>query len=119
MAELTNVDFEGLNDYSDDELKTISNNCNYILSNRKHKKIEDVLKAIKDNFEKLNQLCDNPCVYFTGDLSLEEMIDYIKSGKRNIQQVLDEYSRQDGRHRSQTLYRHGMCSAETRMAGMW
>ena len=25
------------------------------------------------------------------DLSLEEMINYIKSGKRNIQQVLDEY----------------------------
>jgi hypothetical protein len=77
---MTNVDFEGFNDWSDKELKEAIDAINHILLNRHTQKIKEAINDLEKAFLKLQaESNDVSYICFNGDYSLESIFATIKT----------------------------------------
>ena len=77
---ITNVDFEGYNDFSDRELIEARNTINHVLELRKRAKIFDTLKEVETTLIRLSN-CTEDVQYFNigqEDYSLADIFEAIK-----------------------------------------
>ena len=81
---MTNVDFEGFNDWSNKELVEAKDVINAILESRKKEKISNILKKIEDAMTELQKASEEIDYFdFDGtDYSLADIFETIKSQLR-------------------------------------
>ena len=76
---MTNVDFEGFNDWSDKELIEAINTINAIIESRKKEKIFDALKKVEDAMAELQKATGEIDYFdFDGRYSLADIFKNIK-----------------------------------------
>lgn len=76
---MTNVDFEGFNDWSDKELIEAINTINTILESRKKEKVLNALKKVEDAMAELQNVTDDIDYFdFDGRYSLADIFKNIK-----------------------------------------
>lgn len=76
---MTNVDFEGFNDWSDKELIEAKDTINTILELRKKEKVFDALKRVADAMTELQKITGEIDYFdFDGSYSLADIFETIK-----------------------------------------
>ena len=76
---MTNVDYEGFNDWSDKELEEAIATIGMILDSRKKKRIGDALVKIQNVFKNLQDAADEIDYFdFNGRYSLADIFENIK-----------------------------------------
>lgn len=76
---MTNVDFEGFNDWSDKELIEARNTINTILELRKKEKVFNALKKVEDAIVELQKTTDEIDYFdFDGSYSLADIFETIR-----------------------------------------
>ena len=81
---MTNVDYEGFNDWSDEELKEATSIIYKILNDRHQKKVLKALEDLKASFENLQKVAeieddDNIMTFYHGDYSLADIFTAIEN----------------------------------------
>lgn len=81
---MTNVDYEGFNDWSDEELKEATSIIYKILDGRHQKKVLKALEDLKASFENLQKVAeidedDNITTLYHGDYSLTDIFTAIEN----------------------------------------
>ena len=76
---MTNVDYEGFNDWSDKELEEAIATIGMILDSRKKKRIGDALVKVQNAFKNLQDAADEIDYFdFSGRYSLADIFESIK-----------------------------------------
>jgi len=81
---MTNVDYEGFNDWSDEELKEATSIIYKILDGRHQKKVLKALEDLRASFENLQKVAeieddDEVITLYHGDYSLAEIFTAIEN----------------------------------------
>lgn len=79
---MTNVDYEGFNDWSDEELKEATSIIYKILDDRHQKKVLKALEDLRASFENLQKVAeieDDDVIIYQGDYSLADIFTAIKN----------------------------------------
>lgn len=76
---MTNVDFEGLNDWTDEELIEATKAIKCVMERRKNQKIRDIVDKIETDFKRLIKIDNNPDFDFGDfDITAEQILNMIK-----------------------------------------
>lgn len=76
---MTNVDYEGFNDWSDKELEEAIATIGMILDSRKKKRIDEALTKVENAFKDLQDVTDNNDYFdLDGNYSLTDLFNELK-----------------------------------------